>query len=502
MFRPVRLSALVAVLTLVPAARAEDKPSPELLALQKAVENAVADAEPSIACILVSRSENYRKLEEAPPADVTPGRLGRFDETAKSLRKLPVRDRERLVRTLDLSKPGHVPECYGSGIVIDESGLVLTKAHVVRNATKIYVRFAGNRGSWADIHASDPRSDLAVLRLQDKVAGLKAVKFGDGGAVRKGQFVLLMANPFDAGFRDGSPSASWGLISNVRRRLPDPTFNEKERHRHTLHLYPILLQLDTRLNLGCSGGGVFDLEGKLIGITTAQAALEGSETPGGFALPLDASVKRIIEVLRRGEEVEYGFLGVSVQADGKGVVIASVAVGSPAYRAGMSADRGDNTHLVSIAGQPVRTTEDVFLLIGTQLAGTRVKVEVEGADGIKRTHTAVLAKFYVEGQILASKQPAARRGLRVDYTSTLNGRPSVPPWIRDIPEGVLIREVVPGSPADKVKLQVDKIITKINGTSVSTPAEFYREMDKVTGRARLTLMNEQGGEETITLDAK
>jgi S1-C subfamily serine protease len=499
MFRVARLSILLALLTLTPAVHSEDKaPAPELLALQEAVKKAIADADPSIACILVSRSENYRKLEEAPATDITPGRLGRFDETA--LKKLPMRERDRLVRTLDLSKPGHVPESYGSGVVIDDTGLVLTKAHVVRNASKIYVRFSGNRGSWADIHALDPRSDLAVLRLQDKIAGLKAVKFGNGDAVEKGQFVLLMANPFAAGFRDGSPSASWGLISNIRRRLPDPTFNDKERHKHTLHLYPILLQLDTRLNLGCSGGGVFNLKGQLIGLTTAKAALEGSETPGGFALPLDAGVKRIIEVLRRGEEVEYGFLGIGVVADreGKRVVISNVANGSPAQRAGLVAEQ----YLVSIAGAPVRNTEDVFLLIGTQLAGARIKVEVETPGGRRETHTAVLAKYFVDGQIIASKQPAPRRGLRVDYTSTLNGRPTVAPWIRDIPDGVLIREVVPGSPADKVKLQVDKIITRINNRRVTTPDEFYREMDKETGRVNLTLMNEQGGEETVTVAAK
>ena len=127
---------------------------------------------------------------------------------------------------------------------------------------------------------------------------------------------------------------------------------------------------------------------------------------------------------------------------------------------------------------------------------------MEAPNGRRQKHTAVLAKYFVEGQIIASKQPAARRGLRVDYTSTLNGRSTVPPWIRGVAKGVLIREVVAGSPADRVKLQVDKIITRVNDTAVNTPAEFYRAMDRAAGRVRLTLMNEQGGEETITLDAK
>src|SRR4029077_15656670 len=111
------------------------------------------------------------------------------------------KDKIRELVGLDLSHPDHQPEAYGSGVVLDDSGLILTNAHVIRGATKIYVRLPGNRGSYADIHASDPRSDLAVLKLIDKVADLKPLKFGDGGKLRKGQFVVSVANPFAAGFR-------------------------------------------------------------------------------------------------------------------------------------------------------------------------------------------------------------------------------------------------------------------------------------------------------------
>jgi len=88
----------------------------------------------------------------------------------------------------------------------------------------------GGRGSWADVHAADPRSDLAVLRLLDKVPGLRPIAFGDGDKVRKGQFVVLLSNPYAAGFRDGSPSASWGIVSNLRRRAPaNPDETERAR---------------------------------------------------------------------------------------------------------------------------------------------------------------------------------------------------------------------------------------------------------------------------------
>src|SRR5262249_43594110 len=223
-----------------------------------------------------------------------------------------VREALEDTRKYDLSDARTVPEAFGSGVVIDgQEPLILTAYHVVRGATKVYVRLPGGKGSYANIHAADPRSDLAVLQLITKIP-LKAIKFGDGGKVRKGQMVLSIANPFAAGFRDGSPSASWGIIANIRRPAPGRERNEIS-NKKTLHHYGTLLQLDARLNLGCSGGAVVNLQGELIGLTTALAAVSGSETPGGFAVPIDRWFKSIVATLQEGKEVEYGFLGVNFQ---------------------------------------------------------------------------------------------------------------------------------------------------------------------------------------------
>lgn len=182
------------------------------------------------------------------------------------------------------------------------------------------------------------------------------MKFGDGGKIRKGQFVLSIANPFAAGFRDGSPSASFGIVSNLRRRAPGPA-NEADRSKVTLHHYGTLIQTDARLTLGCSGGALLNLNGELIGLTTSQAALLGSETPGGFAIPFDDGLKRIVEVLRQGKEVEYGFLGVSMDRGGKGVRIERTVAGSPAQKVGLQPGH----YIVSIAGHPVRKRRPVPL---------------------------------------------------------------------------------------------------------------------------------------------
>jgi S1-C subfamily serine protease len=496
-----RSSPLVALLLLpaLPlAGPAEEKaPLKDALAIQQAMEQVIEKAEPSVACVLVSRSDGYAKYRAAPSVD-TPGKLGSFDARAY-LRGVNDPNVRKELYALDLSHANHQPEAYGSGVVLDAGGLVLTNAHVIRGATKIYVRLPGNRGSYADVHACDPRSDLAVLKLLDKVPDLKPLKFGDGGKLRKGQFVIALANPFAAGFRDGSPSASWGIVSNLRRRAPGPP-NEMDRAKVTLHHYGTLVQTDTRITLGCSGGALLNLDSELVGLTTAQAALVGSEAPGGFAVPFDDGLKRIVEVLRKGREVEYGFLGVQMDPEsrpGKGVRVEKTSAGSPAQRAGVA----DGDVILSIEGRPVHENDDLFLYIGSQLAGATIALEVE-RGGMKRSVNVKLAKYYIPGGSIASERPPARAGLRVDYTSLLGQQQAVPGSFRGIPEGVLIREVVPKSPADRAGLQAEKVIAKVNGRAVHTPDEFYQAMDKAEGRVDLTLVGPDGREERVTLDNK
>src|SRR5262249_8500821 len=169
-------------LLLTAPARADDRRvPPEVLALQEAVEKVIERAEPSIACILVSRSEEYAKEEfQAAPPDPANGKLGRFDSKPLLDKFGPDDVRRRQILKYDLSYPSTVPESHGSGVVLDAGlGMGLPNAPVVRNAPKIFIRLPGGAGSWADIHASDPRSDLAVLRLLEPPTGLKALPLID-----------------------------------------------------------------------------------------------------------------------------------------------------------------------------------------------------------------------------------------------------------------------------------------------------------------------------------
>jgi serine protease Do len=474
------LGGLLSVLLLAGIANdawAEDDPLKQALALQAAIEKAIAKAEPSIACILVSRSDKYRDREMMAFQHIRPsgepGHLGDFDfEKARQKYEFD-RTMLNLAKRLDLAAPEQVPDSYGSGVVIDSAGLIITNFHVVKDARKIYVRVPHLAGSYADIQAADERCDLAVLKLISPPENLVALPMGDAGKLRKGQFILALANPHAAGFRDGSPSASWGILSNLRRRLPGEP-NEIDLRRPRLHYYATLLQTDFRLNLGSSGGALLDLNGNWVGLTSSQAALAGGETTGGFAMPLDSRMRRIIETLRRGEEVEYGFLGIGLPNGSDVPIVKSVAPNGPAMKANLIA----GARILKINDEPINEADDLLFNIAANLAGTEVRIEfLPYPRSEKQVGKCTLAKGYwpSTGPVIAAKRPEPVLGLRVDYTTTLIRAAGG----NEIAPGVVVREVISGSPAAKAGLKPESdIIIAVNGREVNTPREFYDAVGK------------------------
>lgn len=497
---------LLVFLLLTPLARGDDD---VLRALEARVTRAARENGPSIACVLVSRSDAYHKAPHwgVPPDPDRPDRLGRFD--AAAARRLLPEDAPRRALALrqiaehDLSADDAVPESYGSGFVVDRSGLVLTNAHVVKNATRVYVRLSGKRGSWADIHALDYRSDLAVLRLLDPPEGLKPLALGDGGAVSTGQLVLSLCNAFAPGTRDYEPTVRSGKVISLRQSPPGQKLDEAQLFRATLHGYGTLIQTDADVTPGCSGAALLDLDGKVIGLMTALVGITG-DRPGGYVIPIDRPTQKIIDVLKRGEEVEYGFLGVIIDQPRRfgrvvpdGVYLFKVAPGSPASRSGLRA--GDV--IIGVNGKEVRKNADLFLHVGMGLNGSTAAIEVRRGFGTQKFNVK-LGKFYVPGPVVASKRPAARFGLRVDHASILTQRNPFPAFARPLPDGVVIRDVVPESPADRARLQPDKLITHVNSRAVPTPADYHAEMARAGNRVKLTVVSSEGRSLDVTLDEK
>lgn len=483
------------MLLLLPASAAaqplqaqDDADLTRALGLQKVMQKTLRQAEPAIACILVSRSRRYEEIGQGPDPR-HPGKLGVFNPDQKIPPGRSLDDAQQYLKQLDFTDPAYVPRAFGSGVVIDASGLILTNYHVVQDATKIFVRLPNGKQSYADIHAADPRSDLAVLKLLNPtVAPLKTIVFGDAEKLERGQFVLTLSNPFAVGFRDGQPGASWGILSNIRRRVVSVA--KEVDNVKPFHFYSTLLQTDARVNLGCSGGALLNLQGEMVGLITSTAAIQGGETPGGFAVPLTPNVQRIIDVLKRGEEVDYGFLGIGPDRTGgngrTGVSLQNVFPGSAA------ADGKLMTHdvLLSINGHPLRDTEDIFVQIATHLAGTKVRFLVQ-RNGLQFPVDITLAKLHVPVKAIASSTGSRPyvRGLRVDYSSLVvqQGNSSLPIQ----PKGVFVCDVQSKSPADRANIRIGAVITHVNQRAVSTPAEFYQVMPAV-GSVELTLLGNPG----------
>jgi serine protease Do len=373
-------------------------------------------------------------------------------------------------------------------VVIDPAGLVLVNYHTIEGATKVYVHLPGGKGSYADIHAADARSDLAVLKLLSPPDGLVAARLGEVRAypgdagpanVFPGKLAALLVNPFVTGFAMDRPSSGLGNLTNVRRRPPGAAREEaRDGRTSTVYHYGTFLEYDARLNPGFSGGGLFNLDGELIGLTTAVAAVTGGEAGPGYALPIDGNARRVLAVLRKGEEVEYGFLGIHLGTSvGAGVPIADLTRQGPAEAARLR----PGEVVTRVNDNPVVDSNDLFLHVGHALAGSKVKVRVTGGVGQPRDVEVTLGKFQHALPSIASVRPDPVFGLRVDYGSVLVQQIGLDPRVSasGIPPGVAVRELVPGSPA-AAKLRGTAsdvprlLITHLNGTPVPNPDAFYR----------------------------
>ena len=521
-----RLLLFMMILAFSPFTVAAGPAPPVVRELESQFRTVIDSTEASVVAIVVSHSEEYDKID--PEARLR-GRLEGYDPPQRlPPGMLPSAAGQERWKKLDLRDPNNlVDHLYGSGVVLDAAeGLILTTQHLVAGATKLFVRSYSGAGSYANIHAADARADLAVLKLIDPVPGLKTVRFadvrtepgtdGDRPTVYRGMWVISMGHPLAAGFGDGKPSASWGILSNVRRKAAGPP--REEQRTQPLHQYGTLLQTDARITLGCSGGILLNLDGEAIGLTTPLAAVMGSDTAGGFALPFDRNYRRIIDVLRQGREVEYGFLGISIDTShpvpgmrGHGLRIGQVTPGTPAAEAGLIGHEnirfgGDGDVILAIDGQPIREQDDLFLALGAALAGNKVRLRVS-RDGKIRNVDVRLAKYFHTLPRIVSQPVTAVYGIRPEYSSVLflqlqqAGDHQV---LRvGLPPGVLVGELIPDSPAATQFMRLGQatsrwMITRVNETPVSTPAEFLTAAKR--GPVRLTVIDPTEPERVHTID--
>lgn len=476
---------LVTVLASARALPAQEPTKNELLrAVEKQLQAAHETAGPCVACVVVSRSEKYPKHTSE-----VPGALGGFD--LKQFLKDNPRANPVTARALDLSDVRSIPDHgFACGVVIDDKGLVLTPYHVIEGATKIYIHLPDRPGSYADIHAADARNDLAVLKLVSPPPGLRAIKFGDvrlaagreKATVAPGKLAVLMTNAFAANLPLDKPGAALGSVTNVHQ-TGAATNGKDSQKLFSYYSHGPLLEHDAKLNAGVSGAALLNLDGELIGLTTTAAALASGERGPDYALPMDDKLQRVIGVLRRGEEVEYGYLGIGLITEREpgfnpnAVQISYTIPLGPAALAGLQS--GDV--ITHIDGVRIRKYEELLTNVSAALAGSKVSVTVQRGPNRTVTTTVTLGKMLHGQTVIASVRPDPVFGLRVDHGSVLaqqDERKNIQILAEGVPAGVSVSEVAPNSPAaGALKKLGDNpkrwLVTHVNGTAVGTPAEFY-----------------------------
>lgn len=409
------------------------------------------------------------------------------------------------LRRANPREPDFVPTYFGSGIVVDRGGLVLTNYHVLGfddedYIVDHYVTTADRQVYRARIKGADPRSDLAVLELivpNDAPGGeldLPAMPLGDGGAVKRGTMVITLGNPY-AIARDGQASAGWGIVSNVNRKLPASADADLAAGgKTTLHHYGGVIQTDARLNLGASGGALLNLRGEMIGLTTAVAAQVGYETPAGYAIAVDDVFRRALEALKAGREVEYGFLGVQpVQGDVEriddrreqgGVRVDRLVRGGPGERAGL---RRDDV-IMAVNQRAVETADGLVRGVGRFAPDEPVRLSIL-RDGRASEVVATLTKTRVVGRRVVTERPEPWRGLRVEYPAAM----LAPHELVEIPaDCVAIRSVADDSPAKSAALAPGMLVTHVGDVAVASPAAFHRATSRASGSVTLAIRAADG----------
>lgn len=280
---------------------------------------------------------------------------------------------------------GGQPDGLGSGVVIDARGYILTNYHVVRGFDEVTITFADGTVAGATVGGTDPGNDIALVRTDADPSLLKPAKLGDSSAVRVGSVVAAVGNPFGL---DGTFTT--GVISGLER-----TLNSSANGR------PIrgLLQTDTAVNPGNSGGALFNLDGEVIGINTAIENPSGGGFVGvAYAVPINTP-KRFLTQLVSGETVDHPRLGISGEtlspSDARdlgvphGVIVRSVDRGSAADGAGLREGAGDDADvIVSIDSEPMRTFEDLADYVDSKEVGDTVTLQVRrGGEDLELTAT-------------------------------------------------------------------------------------------------------------------
>ena len=357
----------------------------------------------------------------------------------------------------------HAVEARGSGFIIDADGTIVTNNHVVRGEKSVTVTLNDGKTYPARIVGRDPRTDIAVLRI-DTGHKLPFIQLGDSRNVKPGQWVVAMGNPFGL-----SSTVTHGIVSAISRNIGEGPYDQ-------------FIQVDAPINKGNSGGPLFTQQGKVIGMNTAILSPSGGSIGIGFAIPSNL-IRTVVAQLEQNGKVVRGFIGVEAQAlngttakalglaENSGALLADVQPDTPASHAGLQP--GDV--IQSVNGDTVANPRDLAVDVAAIKPGQEAHLKVLH-DGTTKDVTLNVAQM--PNEKTAGNQPGSEHGqgqigLALEPLSPgLRNQLNVP----DGTSGVVVRGVQPGSAAEAAGLQAGDVIVGVNMHAVNSASEAAHDI--------------------------
>jgi serine protease Do len=380
----------------------------------------------------------------------------------------------------------------GSGFIISEDGYIVTNDHVIDGADEITITLNDQRQYSAEIIGSDPRSDLALIKIEAE--GLPTVPFGNVEDVKVGQWVLAIGSPFNL-----SHSVAAGIVSFVGRSLPPQITGQGN--------YVSFIQTDVAINPGHSGGPLFNLAGEVIGVNSQIYSNSGGSIGLSFAIPVDIAANVISQLMETGN-VSRGWMGVAIadvtqeQANTynlptpKGAFVNDVLPGGPAEAAGFQAE----DIILSYNGDEIRNSADLPYHVGLSLPGSEVEVE------LVRNGRRENIRMLVGDLDAVSRQQQFQLGSVAPVENTLGLSVSeiseTEKQQLGLDHGLRVSEVI-GQVAERAGLQAGDIILSLNGRDLDSLADLAKINASLPTDSPLPLLVERDGQQsffTIMLD--
>ncbi len=364
----------------------------------------------------------------------------------------------------------------GSGFIIDENGLILTNNHVVEKADEIKIKTASGKEYDAKVVGRDPKTDIALIQIKAEGKLPKSAKLGDSEAIRVGDWVIAVGNPFGLG-----NTVTAGIISAKGRIIGAGQYDD-------------FLQTDAAINPGNSGGPLFNMNGEVVGINTAIVA-QGQGI--GFATPINMA-KDILAQLKTGKVVR-GWLGIMIQditpdlaesfgiKETKGVIIADVIPDSPAEKGGLK--RGDIVK--SLNSKPVDNANVLSRSVAALPPDTSVTLDVirDGKPTTIKLNIGTMPEETPEKARTGRKSESAWGITVQNLTAELAQKFGVD----EKESGVVITEIAPGTAASEARLRQGDIIKEVNREKIQNVRDWKQTTDKMKKGEPLLLLVKRGG---------